>query len=82
MLNPEIVRAYYKNASLNIPSCWNLSRKHFRIMVYGRRFVKLNKFENRINAIELKKYCLKYAPLHVYFSVLDWLFPREGWKEV
>ena len=39
--------------------------------------MKLNRFRNRIGIRELRYYCVKYAPVHVYFSVLDWLFPER-----
>jgi len=58
-----------------------LSRRHFRIYNSDERFVKLNKFENRINEKELKYLCWKLKPLHVYFSVLNWLFPEEVGKK-
>jgi hypothetical protein len=45
------------------------------------RFVKLNKFENRLTAKDLKFYCWKLAPIHVYFSVLNWLFPERVGKK-
>jgi hypothetical protein len=77
MLKAWEVRAYYRNAVLHVPRLWNISRKHVRIETLNHRFVKLNRFENRINTRELRGYCIKYAPLHVYFSVLDWLFPER-----
>jgi len=30
---------------------------------------------------ELRDLCVKLAPLHVYFSVLDWLFPERVGKK-
>jgi len=62
-------------------STWNLSRKHFRIVVPNGKFVKLNKFRNRVSVEELRDFCLRYAPVHVYFSVLDWLFPERVGKK-
>src|SRR5271157_1596675 len=61
-----------------VPSIWKLSRKHFRISLGEGRFVKLNRFENRLNnSRDLKFYCWKLKPRHVYFSVLNWLFPER-----
>ena len=80
MLSVQEIRAFYKYAPIDIPSVWNLSRKHFRIKIFNNKFVKLNKFENRINSRELRGYCVKYAPLHVYMSVLNWLFPERVGK--
>lgn len=52
-----------------------------RIEILNHRFVKLNKFENRLNFRELKEYCIKLSPLHVYMSVLNWLFPERVCKK-
>jgi DNA primase catalytic subunit len=60
---------------------WNLSRKHFRIETINGRFIKLNKFENRLNEKDLKYYCYKLKATHVYFSVLNWLFPERVGKK-
>ena len=75
------IRAYYETAPLDIPNLWNLSRKHFRIVSPNRKFLKLNKCRNRINVRELRYFCIRYAPLHVYFCVLDWLFPERVGKK-
>ena len=64
-----------------MPSLWNLSRKHFRVKLCEGRFVKLNKFENRLSEKDLRFYCWKLKPLHVYFSVLNWLFPERVGKK-
>jgi len=80
-LKAWMVKRFYQNSSLNVPNLWNLGRKHFRVQVFDGRFVKLNKFRNRINERELKMFCVKLAPLHVYFSVLDWLFPERVGKK-
>jgi DNA primase catalytic subunit len=58
-----------------------LSRKHFRVRVEGGKFVKLNNFQNRLTAQDVRFYCAKLAPQHVYFSVLNWLFPERVGKE-
>lgn len=66
---------------LILPTFWNLSRKHFRVKLCDGKFVKLNKFENRLNAHDLKFHCWKLKPIHVYFSVLNWLFPERVGKK-
>jgi len=81
MLGPLDVRHYYQNAPLEVPKFWNLSRKHVRIALYNGRFLKLNRFRNRLSTRELRYFCVKYAPVHVYFSVLDWLFPERMGKK-
>ena len=64
-----------------VPCLWNRSRKHFRVSLGEGRFVKLNKFENRLNTKDLKFYCWKLKPHHVYFSILNWLFPERVGKK-
>jgi hypothetical protein len=81
MLDPWRIRRFYLNASLEVPKMWNLSRKHVRIQIPNGRFLKLNKFHNRLNERELRGCCTKFSPLHVYFSVLDWLFPERVGKK-
>jgi len=79
--DPGLVKRYYEVASIpgNLP--WNLSRKHIRIVTRDGRFIKLNTLRNRINSRALWRLCAKYAPTHVYMSVLDYLFPeRVGLK--
>jgi hypothetical protein len=81
MLTLDEIQSYYVNAPLKIPDCWNLSRKHVRIVRRNGRFVKLNRFRNRLNIKYLRYLCVKQAPIHVYFSVLDWLFPERVGKK-
>jgi hypothetical protein len=81
MLSADEIRTFYKYAPFRIPPLWNLSRKHYRLVTLNRKFLKLNKFENRINNRELRKYCVKYVPAHVYMSVMDWLFPERVGKK-
>lgn len=64
-----------------MPRLWKLSRKHFRVKLGDGRFIKLNKFANRISIKDLLFYCWKLKPLHVYFSVLNWLFPERVGKK-
>jgi hypothetical protein len=79
--DPGLVKRYYEVANIpgNLP--WKLSRKHIRIVTRDGRFIKLNTIRNRINPKALWRLCAKYAPAHVYMSVLDYLFPeRVGLK--
>jgi hypothetical protein len=78
---PGLVKRYYEATRIpeNLP--WRLSRKHIRIVTRNGRFIKLNTLRNRINPKALWRLCAKYAPTHVYMSVLDYLFPeRVGLK--
>jgi len=81
MLDPLKISTFYINSELEVPSFWNLSRKHVRIQISDHRYIKLNKFENRINSGELKDYCVSFSPVHVYMSVLNWLFPERVSKK-
>ncbi len=81
MLSETELGTWYLDNRLAIPHFWNLSRKHFRVSLYDGRFVKLNHFENRLTARDLRFYCWKLKPMHVYFSVLNWLFPERVGKK-
>jgi DNA primase catalytic subunit len=81
MLHPWEIRAFYRNAGLQIPQFWKIGRKRFRIETLNHRFVKLNRFKGRMNPRALRGLCVKYAPVHTYFSVLDWLFPERVGKK-
>jgi hypothetical protein len=72
---PEIRRAY---DSIPIPEePWRFARKHFRIELLNGVFVKLNRFENRLNVWALRRYLRKYALWHAFISVTDYLFPER-----
>lgn len=81
MLEPWRIRRFYLNSKLEVPKMWNLSRKHVRIQTLNGRFVKVNKFRNRLNERELRDCCIKYSPSHVYFSVFNRLFPERVGKK-
>jgi DNA primase catalytic subunit len=75
-LTLEQIQKAYLDTPLQVPKQWNLSRKHIRVVANGS-YLKLNTIENRINENELRFYCYKLRPTHVYFSVLNWLFPER-----
>ncbi len=81
VLSQGEIGAFYLDRSLKVPSFWNLGRKHFRAVLCDGRFFKLNHFENRLNEKALRFYCYKLKPMHVYFSVLNWLFPERVSKK-
>ena len=61
------------------PHLW---RKHYRLRFDDRRFLKLNNLRPRLNFRSLIRYCIHFAPRHVYMSVLDYLMPeRVGSKD-
>ncbi|MEM2057737.1 MAG: hypothetical protein QXO76_05765 [Thermoproteota archaeon] len=72
----EQVKKYYVNTEL-----WKLGKKHIRIVTHDKRFIKFNTIRSRVNEKALWRLCSKYAPIHVYMSVLNYLFPeRVGLK--
>ncbi len=81
MLEQRWIRSFYINEGFFVPGLWNLSRKHFRIQASNWRFLKLNRFYSRLNVERLRQLCIKFSPIHVYFSVLDWLFPERVGKK-
>ena len=81
MLEPWEISCFYINSPLRVPEFWNLSRKRVRLKISDSEFAKVNKFENRINAKELRDYCVRLSPVHVYFSALNWLFPERVGKK-
>ncbi|MCX8183115.1 MAG: hypothetical protein N3F08_01655, partial [Crenarchaeota archaeon] len=81
MIHLEQVKKYYVNTKPPSLEPWSLGRKHIRIVTHDKRFIKLNTFRSRVNAKALWRMCAKYAPIHVYMSVLNYLFPeRVGLK--
>jgi len=81
LLSQSEIQKFYLDVPLSLPRFWKPERKHFRVMLSDGKFVKLNHFENRLNAKDLKFYCWKLKPLHVYFSILNWLFPERVGKK-
>lgn len=76
-LSIDEVRAFYNKVTPEFPRWVRAGRKHYRIELWNGRFLKLNRFENRIQPYELRRYLIRYAPKHAYMSVLDWLFPER-----
>ncbi len=77
----EPVERYYENTRPPSSLPWNLGQKHVRIVTRDKRFIKLNTLRRRINQKALWRLCNRYAPTHVYMSVLNYLFPeRVGGK--
>ena len=80
-----MIRNFYKRGfnEVEIHKSWPwIWSKHYRIETIDHRFVKLNRFRNRLNFESLSRYCQGYVPLHVYMSALNWLMPeRVGLKD-
>jgi len=81
MLSTGQIQAYYLTYPLKLPSHWTLDRRHLRVMLKDGRFVKLNHFQDHLSEKDLKYLCWKLKPWHVYFSVLNWLFPERVGKK-
>src|SRR3989304_9558983 len=71
------IREYYSRAPFDEFGLWKFSRKHFRIELFNHRFLKLNRSRARLGIKDLRFLCNKYAPLHLYMSILDYLFPER-----
>jgi len=56
------------------PRLWS---KHYRIRLQDRRFIKLHGQRRRLNFKTLRKLSVKYAPHHLYMSVLNYLMPER-----
>jgi len=81
MLSTGQIQAYYLTYPLKLSSHWTLGRRHLRVMLRDGRFVKLNHFQDHLSEKDLKYLCWKLKPWHVYFSVLNWLFPERVGKK-
>jgi DNA primase catalytic subunit len=81
MLTADASGTHYRHTSLTGPSRWNLSRKHVRAVLPNGCYMKLNHRRPRLNRRALQSLCARYAPKHVYMSVLNWLFPDRVGKK-
>jgi len=80
MLSFQAVSNFYRNGFFENPmlGSWpRLWNKHFRIETRKGDFIKLNRFRPRLNFRVLRWLCRRYAPNHLYMSVLDWLMPER-----
>jgi len=80
MLSPHQIRQFYlrgfKETSKldDWPCVW---RKQFKIRTHEGHFMKLNRLRNRLNFRSLLGFCVRYTPLNLYMSVLNWLMPER-----
>ncbi len=80
MLDPHQIRQFYlrgfkETAKLyEWPGIW---RKQFKIRTREGHFMKLNKLRNRLNFRSLLGFCVRYTPLNLYMSALNWLMPER-----
>ncbi len=73
----HLIREYYSRAPFHDFNLWKFSRKHFRIELFNHKFLKLNGRRARLGIKDLRFLSSKYVPLHLYMSVLDYLFPER-----
>jgi len=80
MLDPHQIRQFYlqgfkETASIeDWPGVW---RKQFKIRSHEGHFMKLNRLRNRLNFKSLLGFCVRYTPLNLYMSALNWLMPER-----
>jgi hypothetical protein len=73
------IKEFYSRAPFDEFGLWKFSRKHFRIELFNHRFLKLNNGSSRarLGIKDLRFLGSKYVPLHLYMSVLHYLFPER-----
>ncbi len=79
LLSPSQIRLYYISKTIIIPKIWNVSRKHFRVVLGDGRFVKLNHFLNSLDAEDVRFLCMKLRLMRAREAITDvanYLFPR------
>lgn len=80
MLEPHKIRQFYlrgfkETTKLNgWPGIW---RKQFKIRTHEGYFKKLNMLRSRLNYMNLTGFCVRYTPLNLYMSALNWLMPER-----
>ena len=74
----HLIREYYAGARLLDYGLWRFSRKHFRAELRNGVFLKLNGPRRaRLDARDVQGIASRLAPMHLYMSVLDYLFPER-----
>jgi hypothetical protein len=74
----RLIGAYYAGTRLDDFGLWRFPRKHFRAELRNGVFVKLNGPRRaRLDARDLQGIASRLAPMHLYMSVLDYLFPER-----
>ena len=76
MLSPEQISRFYAGWEV-APSWLRLWAKQFRIRTLGDTFITLNRKRRRLDNRSLRDFCVDYAPVNVYMSVLNWLMPER-----
>ena len=78
MLSPDQIKRYYTQFHhTEIHRNWKcLWRKAYILETIDHRFINLNKMK-RVHFHSLRRFCLEYTPVHLYMSVLNFLFPER-----
>ena len=77
---PHALRRFYAqgfektDAHRRWPGLW---RKQFKIRLYDETFISLNKLRPRFSFQSLKRYSVRFAPVNLYMSALNWLMPER-----
>jgi hypothetical protein len=74
VLSPEQISRFYAGWE-GAPGWPKLWAKQFRIRTSGNTFITLNRKRRRLNFNSLHGFCVEYAPVNVYMSVINWLMP-------
>ncbi len=77
---PHALRMFYSNGfeENDTHRRWSgLWRKQFKLRLYDRTFISLNKLRPRLTFQNLKRYSVRFAPVNLYMSTLNWLMPER-----
>jgi DNA primase catalytic subunit len=75
LLTPEIIRAYYESATVDLSLLSNANFRHFRFRLADGSFYKVPR-KIRVWS-DLKRQFLNKLPLDVYYSTACWLNPHK-----
>lgn len=82
MLNVQQIRQFYLKGFMETFQEWpGVWRKQFKIRMEDGSFMKLNTLRSRLNLKSLIGYCVRYPPVNLYFSVLNWMMPERVGKK-
>ena len=78
-LEADAIQRYYQE--WNEPELYHdwdgLWRKQIKIESIDNRFIALNKMTSRLNFRKLKSYAIRFTPIHIYASVMEYLRPEK-----
>jgi DNA primase catalytic subunit len=77
---PHALRRFYTKGfeENDIHRRWaGLWLKQFKVRLYDGTFISLNKLRPRFSFQSLKRYSVRFAPVNLYMSALNWLMPER-----